>query len=190
MKEPSEEEKAFLAKEASKPTVRGALTISKWQPEFDAWALRVELSEQAAKVLGGDMSRPEVMLLSQAHTLDALFNSLAEKAKDQTGLTQFETMLRLALKAQSQCRATLETLSNIKNPPVIYAKQANFSNGHQQINNSISAPHAGETKNMPNELLEHTHGERLDTRAQGETIRVNTAMETLGEIHGGADSRG
>lgn len=34
-------------------------------------------------------------------------------------------------KAQSQCRATLETLAAIKNPPVIYAKQANISNGPQ-----------------------------------------------------------
>ena len=42
-----------------------------------------------------------------------------------------ETYLRLALKAQSQCRATLETLAAIKNPPVIFAKQANVTTGPQ-----------------------------------------------------------
>ena len=36
-----------------------------------------------------------------------------------------ETYMRLALKAQSQCRATLETLANIKNPPTVFARQAN-----------------------------------------------------------------
>ena len=37
--------------------------------------------------------------------------------------------MKLALKAQNQCRMTLETLAAIKNPPVIYARQANFANG-------------------------------------------------------------
>jgi hypothetical protein len=40
-----------------------------------------------------------------------------------TGLTY----LRLGLKAQSQCRATLETLAAIKNPrPVAFVQQANY----------------------------------------------------------------
>jgi hypothetical protein len=51
--------------------------------------------------------------------------------------------LRLALKAQSQSRATVETLATVKNPPVVYAKQANFAAGAQQVNNGISPAHAG-----------------------------------------------
>jgi hypothetical protein len=35
--------------------------------------------------------------------------------------------MRLALKAQSQCRATLETLALINNVPVVFARQANVS---------------------------------------------------------------
>jgi hypothetical protein len=36
----------------------------------------------------------------------------------------------LALKAQSQCRATLETLAAIKNPqPVAFVRQANIAHG-------------------------------------------------------------
>ena len=46
-----------------------------------------------------------------------------------------ETYVRLALKAQAQCRATLETLATIKNPPVVYARQANIAAGRQQVNN-------------------------------------------------------
>jgi hypothetical protein len=42
--------------------------------------------------------------------------------------------MRMALKAQSQCRQTLETLATIKNPPVVFARQANIAQGPQQVN--------------------------------------------------------
>jgi transposase InsO family protein len=45
--------------------------------------------------------------------------------------------MRLALKAQSQCRATVEALAEMKNPkPVAYVQQANIANGPQQVNNN------------------------------------------------------
>jgi hypothetical protein len=47
-----------------------------------------------------------------------------------------ETYMRLALKAQSQCRTTLETLAGIKNPAsVTFVRQANVAHGPQQVNN-------------------------------------------------------
>jgi hypothetical protein len=107
---------------------------------------------QIDEVNNGNMKRPEAILLAQAHTLDELFNNLARRAHKVQSLKQYEMDLRLALKAQSQCRATLETLAAIKNPPVIFAKQANISNGHQQINNGVQSTHAEKTKNQPNEL--------------------------------------
>jgi hypothetical protein len=137
------------------------------------------LKLQVDKVNAGNMERPEAMLLMQAHTLDGLFNNLATKARQQESMKNYETFFRLALKAQGQCRATLETLSNIKNPPVIYAKQANISNGHQQINNGTPAPQAEEIKNQQNGLLGHTHGERLDRRAAGAASGKDKAMATV-----------
>ena len=48
-----------------------------------------------------------------------------------------EIYLRLALKAQAQCRTTVETLVEMKNPrPVAFVSQANISNGPQQVNNA------------------------------------------------------
>ena len=41
----------------------------------------------------------------------------------------------MALRAQNQCRMTLETIATIKNPSVVFAKQANIAAGHQQVNN-------------------------------------------------------
>ena len=103
--------------------------------------------------------------------------------------------MRMALRAQNQCRATLETLSTIKNPPVVFAKQANFANGPQQVNNgatvSVTPVHAGENKIQQNELLtEVQHGETVDTRATGATIGNDPAMETMGEVHRRTHTRG
>ena len=168
------------AKTLTRPTVQAARTIQTWQPDNDVMALADVLVEQVDDVKKGDMKRPEAMLLSQAHTLDALFNSLAQKAFVQTHMPHYETFLRLAFKAQSQCRSTLQTLSDIKNPSVVYAKQANISNGHQQINNGLPATHTQEKQKYSNELLEHTHGERLDSGEKSETISIDSDLAALG----------
>ena len=173
-----------MAKLLTSPSVQAALTLEQWQsPKVEINSYIDELSTQIDKVNTGDMKRPEAMLLMQAHTLDGLFNNLAQKAHCQTHMPHYETFLRLAFKAQGQCRATLEALAAIKNPPVIYAKQANISNGHQQINNGVPAPtpQAEKIKNQPNELLEAQHGSTtLDSRTTGATIGKDKAMATVG----------
>jgi hypothetical protein len=161
----------------TQPTIRAAGTIQHWNENLEVDSLAKQLREQVTKVNQGDMSQPEAMLMAQAHTLDELFNNLARRACNESGLQQYEAQLRLALRAQNQCRMTLETLSNIKNPPVVYAKQANFAN-NQQVNNGTAAHTAGNQK-QKNELLEQTHGERLDTRTASPSINANQAMATL-----------
>lgn len=56
------------------------------------------------------------------------------------------------LRAQNQSRATLETLSAVKNPSVVVAKQANITTDPQQVNNVLVTPCAGETAIRPNQL--------------------------------------
>lgn len=145
------------------------------------------LTAQIKEVRSGKLGSAERMLVAQANTLDAIFNELARRAALNMGeyLNATDRYLRLALKAQSQCRATLETLAAIKNPPVIYARQANIANGPQQINNGTPPAHVGgENTIEPNKLLEHTHGQRLDTGTTGAAICADTAMATMGEIDG------
>jgi hypothetical protein len=106
-----------------------------------------EISNPATNVIDGKMIRPEAMLIAQAHSLDAIFNEFARRAALNMGeyLDAAETFMRLALKAQSQCRATLETLATIKNPPAVaFVKQANIAHGPQQINNGTDPPRARE----------------------------------------------
>jgi hypothetical protein len=73
---------------------------------------------------------------------------------------------------------TLETLSNIKNGPAIFAKQANISQGHQQINNGVPASRA-ENQNLQSKLLTELPHETLDTGRTGEPVPVNSELEAL-----------
>lgn len=163
--------------------------------ELDLQAIHDELSDKVRLVFSGDTRAAESLLISQAKALDAMFSALSCRALAQDYLEQFDTNLRLALKAQNQCRMTLETLATIKNPPVIFAKQANIAHGHQQVNNegfrtSTHAPApARQIENKPNELLEHDDGQRLDTGAAGTASGSDKAMATLEVIDGTSHRR-
>ena len=150
---------------------------------IDVPSLTDELRDQAAAVNRGELNHIEAMLMNQATALQSLYARLTERAMGQDHMPNFEGFMRMALRAQNQCRATLETLAAIKNPPIVFAKQANINqgNGNQQVNNGTSDPasRAGEIINQPNELLEAQHGERMDTRTAGATIVKNPAMATL-----------
>lgn len=186
--EKGETEDEVMARAMLRPSVQAAVTIQDFEKtEVGLKGFLDELTTQVEAVNSGDMKRAEEILITQAHTLNELFNSLARRACKQDYLKQYETYLRLALKAQGQCRATLETLSAIKNPPVVFAKQANISNGPQQVNNGVAlSTHVEKNINQQNELLEVQHGsETMDTRTTSTASRSDPAMATLGEIHRG-----
>ena len=134
------------------------------------------VAESAAKVRSGDMSGPEEILIAQATALNSIFTELAPRSGHNMGdyIQASERYMRLALKAQAQCRATIETLAAMKNPPVIIARQANISNGPQQVNNG--QPRAEKNTVVPNELLETEHGKRLDSGAPTAPVRRHSAL--------------
>jgi hypothetical protein len=153
--------------------------------------LRV-MKEQAGAVKGGDLSEAEAMLGSQATALNIMFAELARRAAVNMGeyIGAAETYLKLALRAQNQCRATLETLAAIKNPPVVFARQANIAHGPQQVNNAASIARADESGKPPTELLEHQHGERLDTGTTGAAGGSYQTVEAVGALDRSAQRRG
>ena len=188
--------------------------------ELDVGSLARSLSVDMKGVLGGDLKLAEAMLYGQAHALQAIFVNLARRASSQEYLKQWEAYMRMALKAQNQCRMTLETLATIKNPPVVFARQANINNGgQQQVNNGgnpadiahTHAPHS--SARPPNQfsdqyaqarasahaanhesgktgLLETSNGERLDTGTAGTAGRDDPHLAPVGEIDRAANSRG
>jgi hypothetical protein len=173
-----------LAKLAILPSTNAAAVIGEYGKVFgdpDLSDIVEELVDSIDSINDGNMKRCEGMLITQAHALQSIFTNLSRRALNQEYMKNLEAFLRLALKAQSQCRQTLETLSTLKNPPVVYAKQANISNGPQQVNNGAPAPatHAEKINNQPNELLEVINGERMDSGTTQEAIRSHTAMAAV-----------
>jgi hypothetical protein len=183
----SDEKKAqrakALAQVAIRPSANAAAVIAEYGKPFgdqDVNELIDALSVSMGEVNQGDLKRCENMLMGQAYTLQSIFMNLSLRSKNQEYMKNLETFLRLALKAQSQCRATLETLAAIKNPPVIFAKQANISGGHQQVNNGIPPTYAEKNKILPNEQLEaHDGSTTLDSGTTGATTTENKAMAAV-----------
>jgi hypothetical protein len=195
-----ETEARAVARRELRPTVGAARTLSRVlaedAPDLALTDLCDELHELAGKVVAGDMRRPEALLLVQAETLNALFNGLVRAAHDNLShhSAEAERLLRLGFKAQAQARATLETLSALKNPPVVFAKniQANIAtNGAKQQVNNVARAHPQENDNSGQEqTIGETHGERLDTGTTSSASRGDPPLETVGAIERPANGQG
>ena len=194
---PGERDDETVARALLDPSFGAATTLPRFVSiegrELDVASLAKELRAQCKAVTGGDLARAEAMLACQAHTLNMLFNVLATRAS--MNLTQYpdaaDRYMRLALKAQGQCRATLETLANIKNPPMVIARQANVSHGGpMQVNNTLSTGARAENSgSTPTEESGGTHELLQDSRAQTASFGTDLALAAVGEVHGTADRR-
>jgi len=177
----------LAARAMSQPEVRAAATIQ----EFDGASLNVnylvnELREQVGEVQMGSMTRPEAMLVAQAHTLDALFCNLARRshANSNAGYTDTaDRYLRLALRAQAQAVRTIEALAELKNPrPVTFVRQANVANNQQVNNGTAASSQAGENDFAQNKLSGECYELLPDTRASQAEGRIDPPVEALGKL--------
>ncbi len=175
------------------PELQAAITLQCWEHDSaDINDLISELSEQTQAVQEKKLGRGEAMLTAQAHTLDAMFNTLSRTATENMNRAAvFESLLKVALRAQAQCRITWEALSAIQNPPLAgYVKQANIAHGHQQVNN---ASRTRENENEPNELLEDREygpDQWMDQRAPAAAEGVDSAVQAVGAVDGTTDPEG
>ena len=152
--------------------------------DIDVPSLMEQLRVEAVAVNRGDLSQAEAMLINQATALQSLFARLAERAMSHDQIPGFDANMRMALRSQSQCRATLETLAAIKNPPIVYAKQANFAAGHQQVNNAMPGPtQAREIENQQSKLSEVNHELLPDARTSCSECSKVPIAPALGEIN-------
>ena len=150
-----------------------------------------DLKSEIKKVEQGDLSGLEELLVTQTHVLNSLSMQLLIKGSriiDNPSVLQAmpnypEKLLKLALKAQSQSRQTVETLAELKNPK----KPAQFIKSYvnQQLNQLKLETEAegqelqqiGESTNAP-----------LDIRSEKDTGSENPTMETVAEFNGTKNS--
>jgi hypothetical protein len=134
----------------------------------------------------GDLASLEALLAAQAVTLNAMFTQFARQAAAQTKIDLIDRLTRLAMKAQGQCRTTVETLALIKGGVrTVFTRQANFAAGPQQVNNAETDGALARTeivKSVPNKLLE-AHGERVDLGTTAAAVRGDPALAPVGTLN-------
>ena len=79
----------------------------------DVPALLEHLRAQAGAVNRNDLSQAEAVLVAQATAPQCVFARLAERGMRCNDAVPFEINMRMALRAQAQCRAMLETLATV-----------------------------------------------------------------------------
>jgi len=152
--------------------------------ELDVKIAKEAMLKVSDKVKKGDLSNLEEMLTCQAYSLQTFFMTMLSKASGTTNADHIELLSKIALKSQNQCRTTIATLSEMKNPKrATFIKQLNQANQMQVNNDDSEAKNLKKNTNPANELLEKTHGERLDTRTTSETIGDDDAVKTIAEIN-------
>ena len=194
------EQKAIMA---LKPCVNSAAVIESFQAPLlgqgaDMNLLMAGLRGTFEQVRDGDLQTMERMLVAQATSLQTVFASLARRASLQENLRHYEAFMGLALKAQSQSRATISALVDLKYPrQATFVKQANIAHGAQQVNNGAapdaSIARAEENPSEQNKLLEADHVQPhggLDSGAQGAPTRGHQTVEALVEVHRADQPRG
>ena len=109
---------------------------------MDIGKVLIQFRRAADAVNNGNMNGPERMAMCQAKILDLLFNELLRRGMAVIDQPEFETIMKLALKAQAQSAKALETIAILKKP-AIFAKQLNMA--HQQVvsnTQQITASHS------------------------------------------------
>lgn len=107
------------------------------------------LAEEITRAMAGDLSLASRVYASQAITLDAMFTELARRAAMNLGQypQAVERFARLALKAQSNCRATLEALAKLHQPREQTVRHVHVNEGGQAIIAEEFHNHTGEKEN-------------------------------------------
>jgi hypothetical protein len=192
MPKPTDED---IARMVTAPSIHAAAVIVPWSKATfgesnHVEAITVEIREMNAKLAKGDMSTVENMLFDQAIALQTMFTALSRRSIVQEYLPQYKTYLLLALKAQAQCRVTLQSLAEIKNPrPVAFFKQANISNGPQQVNNGVAnsaesnLAREKKTSVQANELSGENHELLPDTGTSRETSGTHPRDKAMAKIN-------
>ncbi|NML94967.1 hypothetical protein [Novosphingobium olei] len=107
------------------------------------------VQKATVKAESGDLAIASAMLASQAVTLDAMFTELARRAAVNMGeyINAAERYGRLALKAQSNCRATLEALAKLHQPREQTVRHVHVNEGGKAVIADQFHHHAGGAEN-------------------------------------------
>ena len=130
--QPGKTHDRLLADVVAQGLVVNASTAMRFvKPEYSGLSLTdmvASLRESGEAMTRNDMALAERMLYAQTVALNAMFGEMARVAHCNLFKNPevADRYMRLSLRAQSQSRATVETLAAMKNPPAVFTRQANF----------------------------------------------------------------
>ena len=181
--EPDETEEQTRARAFLEPGIRhGQIALGFAAPMFDGEQALPELGDVVDQ-LRKTMATAETcctsaatrMLVAQATALDAMFTEMARRALlNAYDFPQAaEKYIRLALKAQGRCAATLETLAHIQRPGSEAPRHVTVADGGQAIIADQFHHHAGVNQNgkspdQPQTARAADPGERPPLLCQGQ----------------------
>ena len=93
------------------------------------------MEEEFQRTDGGDLRLANRILTAQAMSLDAIFTEMARRSASNLGQypDAADRYLRLALKAQANCRTTLESLAKLHQPREQTVRHVHMNEGGQAI---------------------------------------------------------
>jgi hypothetical protein len=93
------------------------------------------VAEEMQRTAKGDMTLASRIFTAQALSLDAIFTELARRSASNLGAYPIasERYMRLAFKAQSACRATLEALAKLHQPREQTVRHVHVNDGGQAV---------------------------------------------------------
>ena len=151
--------------------------------------------EVSRKVRDGNLDDLEDMLTSQALLLNNVFGDMMKRSAEncENYFKASTIFMNMGLKAQAQCRCTVEAINEIKNPKsVTITRQANVA-GQQVVNNGVmntgSVTGAENNQNESNELLAEVQHETVDTGATASTKGADTEAKTVVEVNRSKNSK-
>jgi hypothetical protein len=168
------------------PSTSAAAIVMTYTKQGDVGvAILQQLEAQERRLASGSLADAENMLMSQAVALQAIFTRLALRANSANGTEQIQCLLGLALRAQNGCRATLQTLGELKNPrQATFVRQANIAHGQQQVNNACPLPRAhADASEASNKLSGGNHELLQNSGTSGAPVTGDPVVETMGKVH-------
>lgn len=154
---PDETGAQAMARKLLQPTLKNAVAASAFTgkmlgsdleaPGMSDYALHVQtVTRKAAE---GDLTMASKMLAAQAVALDSMFAELARRSAMNMGdyINAAERYGRLALKAQSNCRTTLEALAKLHQPREQTVRHVHVNEGGQAVIADQFHNHTGASEN-------------------------------------------
>lgn len=157
-----------MARKLLQPTLKNAAAASAFTGKMMGSDLELpgigdyadHVQKAARDAAAGDLAMASKILAAQAITLDSMFAELARRAAMNMGeyINASERYGRLALKAQSNCRATLEALAKLHQPREQTVRHVHVNEGGQAVITDQFHHHAGGHQNAESAEQPHAAG--------------------------------